>query len=169
MDKIDIPGSNLPFFNPGAYTGARAEAKRSTGPKPLKKTPFSRLLEGKGVGAAEETGALPDYPPSEEVLQELLDDVHSAGDALKQRPLGEEIKQYKQAVRHFLHYVVENGYGIKMENYLFNHEKRRKVQIEVVDQKLEQLASGILSGQLGQVELLARLDEITGLLVDLMQ
>jgi uncharacterized protein YaaR (DUF327 family) len=95
--------------------------------------------------------------------------VHSAGDALKQRPLAEEIKQYKQAVRHFLRYVVENGYGIKTENYLFNHEKRRKVQIEVVDQKLEQLASGILSGQLGQVELLARLDEITGLLVDLMQ
>jgi uncharacterized protein YaaR (DUF327 family) len=172
MDKLEIPGGSLPFLNPAAYTTARTEAQKNRDKgavKNARKTPFSRLLEETGVREAEEAGALPDYPPSEEVLQELLDDVHSAGDALKQRPLAEEIKQYKRAVRHFLHYVVENGYGIKTENYLFNHEKRRKVQIEVVDQKLEQLASGILSGQLGQVELLARLDEITGLLVDLMQ
>jgi uncharacterized protein YaaR (DUF327 family) len=49
--------------------------------------------------------------------------------------------------------------------------KKRKVYhlIQVVDQKLETLASGILSGQLRQLEILARLDEITGLLVDLMQ
>ncbi|GHV74904.1 hypothetical protein AGMMS49940_22060 [Spirochaetia bacterium] len=172
MDKVDIPSGNLPFFNPAAYTTARAEAQkpRDKGAvKALKKTPFSRLLEAHDAGAAEEAAALPDYPPSEEILQGLLDDVHSAGDALKQRPLADEIRQYKRAVRHFLHYVVENGYTVKTESYLFNHEKRRKVQIEVVDQKLEQLASGILSGQLGQVELLARLDEITGLLVDLMQ
>ncbi|WP_010257755.1 YaaR family protein [Treponema primitia] len=171
MDKIDIPGS-APIFNPAAYTVARGEAQKPKDKgsvKALKKTPFSRLLEEKGVREGEEVGALPDYPPSEEVLQELLDDVHSAGDALRLRPLAEEIKQYKQAVRHFLHYVVENGYTVKTENYLFNHEKRRKVQIEVVDQKLEELASGILSGQLGQVQLLARLDEITGLLVDLLQ
>jgi uncharacterized protein YaaR (DUF327 family) len=168
MDKID-PGSGLPFFNPAAYTNARMETRDKGAVKALKKTPFSRLLETRNAEAMAEAGALPDYPPSEETLRELLDDVHSAGDALKQRPLAEEIKQYKRAVRHFLHYVVENGYGIKTENYLFKHEKRRKVQIEVVDQKLEQLASGILSGQLGQVELLARLDEITGLLVDLMQ
>jgi uncharacterized protein YaaR (DUF327 family) len=168
MDKVDIPGGGLPFFNPIAYTAARTEGQklRDKGAvKALKKTPFSRLLEAQsaemGTGATEEAGATD--------LQELLDDVHSAGDALKQRPLAEEITRYKRAVRHFLHYVVENGYAIKTENYLFNHEKRRKVQIEVVDQKLESLASGILSGQLGQVELLARLDEITGLLVDLMQ
>jgi uncharacterized protein YaaR (DUF327 family) len=180
MDKIETPGGGTPFFNPAVYTAARpllptqlpsgAQKTKDKGAvKTLKKTPFSRILEEKGLGEAEEAGALPDYPPSETALQELLDDVHSAGDALRKRPLAEEIRQYKRAVRHFLHYVVENGYAVKTENYLFNHEKRRKVQIEVVDQKLEQLASGILSGQLGQVELLARLDEITGLLVDLLQ
>jgi uncharacterized protein YaaR (DUF327 family) len=168
MDKIDIPGG-APIFNPAAYTVARGEAQKSKDKGSVKKTPFSRLLEEKGAREGGLSEVLPDYPPSEEILQELLDDVHSAGDALKQRPLAEEIKQYKRAVRHFLHYVVENGYSVKTENYLFNHEKRRKVQIEVVDQKLERLASDILSGQLKQVELLARLDEITGLLVDLLQ
>ncbi|GHV26667.1 hypothetical protein AGMMS4952_07160 [Spirochaetia bacterium] len=168
MDKVDIPGGSLPFFNPAAYTTARAEVRDKGAVKPPKKTPFSRLLETRSTAAAE-AEALSSYPPSEEALQKLLDDVHSAGDTLKQRPLAEEIKQYKQAVRQFLHYLMENGYTVKTESYLFNHEKRRKVQIEVVDQKLEQLAAGLFSGQIGQVELLARLDEITGLLVDLMQ
>jgi uncharacterized protein YaaR (DUF327 family) len=183
MDKVDIPGGGLPFFNPAAYTaGLKSRDKGAV--KALKKSPFSRLLEEKNAGAAEEAGVLSSYPPSEAALQELLDDVHSAGDALKQRPLMEEIKQYKQAVRQFLHYVVENGYALEphegIPNYLkpgfkgqrgSPESKKRKGYhlIQVVDQKLDQLASGILSGQLGQLELLARLDEITGLLVDLMQ
>ena len=166
MDKIDIPGGGP--FSPASYT-ARTETQKSGGKRGVKKNAFSRLLEGQEVREAEETFALGDSPPSEEALQELLDDVHSAGDALRLRPLAGEITRYKQAVRHFLRYVVTNNYSVKTESYLFNHEKRRKVQIGVVDQKLEQLAAGILSGQLGQIEILARLDEITGLLVDLLQ
>ena len=168
MDKIEIPGGGAPLVGSASYA-ARTEAQKSRGKGGLKKNAFSRLLEGQEVRDAAETSALDDCPPSEEALQELLDDVHSAGDALRLRPLAEEIRRYKQAVRQFLHYVVANGYSVKTESYLFNHEKRRKVQIEVVDRKLEQLAAGILSGQLGQVDILARLDEITGLLVDLLQ
>ena len=164
MDKLEIPGGGTPGSAPYA---ARMEARKPGGKGAVKKNAFSRLLEE--VGEAEGPPPLEDRPPSEEALQELLDDVHSAGDALRLRPLAEEIRRYKQAVRQFLHYVVANGYSVKTESYLFNHEKRRKVQIEVVDRKLEQLAAGILSGQLGQVDILARLDEITGLLVDLLQ
>jgi uncharacterized protein YaaR (DUF327 family) len=168
VDKLEIPGGGAPVFGSVPYA-ARTETRKPGGKGAVKKNAFSRLLERQEVQEAEETSALGDYPLSEEALQELLDDVHSAGDALRLRPLAEEIRQYKQAVRQFLHYVVANGYSVKTESYLFNHEKRRKVQIEVVDRKLEQLAAGILSGQLGQVDILARLDEITGLLVDLLQ
>jgi uncharacterized protein YaaR (DUF327 family) len=162
MDRIDIPGGEV--FNPALYTPRTETRKTKRGAK----SAFSRLLEGQEAREAEETPGLSDIP-TEEALEELLDDVHSSGDALRMRPLAEEIRRYKQAVRRFLHYVVARGFSVKTENYLFNHEKRRKVQIEVVDQKLEQLASGILSGQIGQVDILARLDEITGLLVDLLQ
>jgi uncharacterized protein YaaR (DUF327 family) len=168
VDKIDIPGGNAPAFNPASYA-VRTEAQKPKDKGGVKKNTFSRLLERQDARETGEAFALPEYPPSEETLQELLDDVHSAGDALRLRPLGEEIKRYKQAVRHFLHYVVANNYSVKTESYLLNHEKRCKVQIEVVDRKLEQLAAGILSGQLGQIDILARLDEITGLLVDLLQ
>jgi uncharacterized protein YaaR (DUF327 family) len=39
----------------------------------------------------------------------------------------------------------------------------------VVDRKLEEMAARLLSDQLSQLELLARLEEINGLLVDLLQ
>jgi uncharacterized protein YaaR (DUF327 family) len=163
MDRIDIPGGEV--FNPALHT-PRAETKK---PRKGVKSAFSRMLARQEVREAEEALALSGHPPSEEALQELLDDVHSAGDALRLRPLMEEIRRYKQAVRQFLHYVVTNGFSVKAEVYRFRADERRKVQIEVVDQKLEHLASGILSGQLGQIDILARLDEITGLLVDLLQ
>jgi uncharacterized protein YaaR (DUF327 family) len=166
VDRIDLPGGGAPFFANPSYA-ARTETKKPGSKGGVKKNVFSRLLGE--VREAEEASALEDVSPSEEALQELLDDVHSAGDALRLRPLGEEIRRYKQAVRQFLRYVVANSYAVKTEGYLFNHEKRCKVQIEVVDRKLEELAAGILSGQLGQVDILARLDEITGLLVDLLQ
>jgi uncharacterized protein YaaR (DUF327 family) len=40
--------------------------------------------------------------------------------------------------------------------------------IQVVDRKLEQLAAGILAGQTSQLKLLARINEIAGLLIDLL-
>jgi uncharacterized protein YaaR (DUF327 family) len=64
---------------------------------------------------------------------------------------------------------VENSYTIKEETYLFNHKKIGRVQVQVIDRKLEQLAAEIMAGQTTQLELLARVDEITGMLVNLLQ
>jgi uncharacterized protein YaaR (DUF327 family) len=47
--------------------------------------------------------------------------------------------------------------------------KRKKfTQVEIIDQKLEQLAAGILSNQKDQLGLLGKIEEINGLLVDLL-
>jgi uncharacterized protein YaaR (DUF327 family) len=184
VDKIDSPGNTIPFFNPGAYGAVRTgvqKTKDKAAVRNVKKAPFSQMLETQDAEGLE---ALPDASPSEDILRNLLDDVHSAGDALKQRPLAEEIKQYKKAVRHFLHYVVENGYTLEEHTGIPKflrpgfrgtrstsdaQERKKYTLIQVVDQRLDQLATAVLSGQTTQVELLARLDEITGLLVDLMQ
>jgi uncharacterized protein YaaR (DUF327 family) len=121
-------------------------------------------------------GPLRDIEPSEEALQELLDNVRGAGDDLKNRPFPQEILKYRQAARDFLHYVLENGYkleefqGIK-KKVAFRGETEWKAtvyhQIRVVDQKLDQLAADILSRHITQLDLKAKIDHITGLLVDL--
>jgi uncharacterized protein YaaR (DUF327 family) len=171
MAKVDFPEGTAPFLNPAAYTALKAETKRTkdkTSIRDIKRPRFSSVL--KDAEQIEEAGVLPDYPASEEALRELLDDVHSSGDELKRRPFPEEIKRYKRSVRNFLHYVVENGYTIEERTSGINLLKRKKFTlVQVVDRKLESLAASVLANQVTQIELLARIDEIAGLLVNLLQ
>jgi uncharacterized protein YaaR (DUF327 family) len=191
MAKVDTAGDPFSLLNSlssliSAQGQRQREAKKS-GDKasPVRggtKTSFTRMLEG--IEDQAETAEARELPLSEDAVQELLDDVHAAGDNLKNRPFPEEIMAYKRAVRNFLHHVVEYGYGVEQQEGIPNYQKpgykgnfedpdfkKRKLhtRILVVDRKLEQLAAGILSGQTTQLELLASIEEITGILIDLLQ
>jgi uncharacterized protein YaaR (DUF327 family) len=186
MDKVDFSNNPAAFLNSSIYSGVKPEAKKAgkkTGPRESKGVNFSDVLERSAVDSPESLGPLSELTPSEEAVQELLDAVRGAGDDLKQRPLPDEILRYKKAVRNFLHYVVHNGYAVEEHEGIPNAQKpgykgslwepaAKKTKgyhtIQVVDRKLEQLAAGILAGQVSQLELLSKLEEITGLLVDLL-
>jgi uncharacterized protein YaaR (DUF327 family) len=168
MAKIDF-SNVLPFFNP-ALAGADTKTKKTRTKAPTAKAAFQSLLEE--ARESEEVGEVPRLPASDEAVQKLLDAVHDAGDALKNHPLPQEILRYKQAVRGFIHYVVGNGYDAERQIH-GSKRSRRGERVDtiarVVDNKLEQLAVGILAGQTAQIAILNRLEEITGLLVDMMQ
>jgi uncharacterized protein YaaR (DUF327 family) len=172
MAKIDFPDTISSFFNPIAYTGIKAETKKTKGKvvRENQKSRFSSILEHITGNTTATVAALEEFPVSEETIKALLDEVHSTGDDLKTRPLPLEIMRYKQAVKNFLHYVVKNSYSIDKQVSGANLLKRKSfTRIQVVDRKLEQLAAGILAGQTTQLEILARIEEITGLLIDLLQ
>jgi len=168
MAKVDFPEGSSPFFNPLVHAGVKRDEKKV---KDSRKTPFSKLLDGAAAEAERESApaeGLEHLEPSEEALRALLDDVHQVGEELQAKPFPDNIRRYKTAVRAFLHYIVENGYTAEERVSGTNILKRKKFTlIQVVDRKLEQLAAGILAGQKSRLEILARLDEINGLLVDL--
>jgi uncharacterized protein YaaR (DUF327 family) len=165
MAKIDFPEVHPAFFNPALYTGIKAETKKTKDRPSVPKTSFSQVLDQSREAELEPLKVL---PVSEETVQKLLDAVHSAGDDLKKLPFPEEILRYKNAVRDFLHYVVENSFDTEKQFVGVSLLKRKeKTLVQVVDRKLEQLAAGILAGQTSQLELLARLEEIKGILVDI--
>ncbi|MDR3275680.1 MAG: YaaR family protein [Treponema sp.] len=170
MAKVDFPQDASSYLNPGTYANFKSDAKKTRDRGALRGvrgSRFAETLEQAGEAAEAVFGAA--GPVSEEELRGLLDAVHSSGDDLKQRPFPEEILRYKQAVRNFINQVVRQAYNLKEETYLLNRKKYIKIQIQVVDSKLDQLAAAILSGQLSQLELLARVDEINGILVNLME
>jgi len=138
-------------------------------PGALKKAPaFGRLLET--AQKAEEGPALADVPFSEAAAAELLDSVHVSGDALKKDASLENIKAYKKAVRDFIHYVVESVYETREQSSGRNILKRKKfTTITVIDEKLERFAAEIMSAQRDKLDILGRLEEIRGLLVDLLR
>ncbi len=167
MAKIDFPDGTSPFLNPALQSKLLQEEKKTT--KKGRVAAFSSIL-GATESEAEGVAEITELPFTEDSLRRLLDSVHTAGDELKTRPFPAEIVKYKQAVRDFLHFIVKNGYTTQERTSGFNILKRKKYTlVQVIDHKLERLAADILSGQNAQIDILARVDEINGLLVDLMQ
>ena len=182
MAKVESADTSL-YMNPSAYTQVKEE-KKSRGVRRGERTDFSRIFDDLRGKTADELGPLADLPVSDETVNMLMDEVRSTGDILKSRPLPEEIMRYKQAVRSFVNYVVKNNYSVGREEGLPNFLKpgfsgrrgtpeamkgKEYTKIQLIDRKLEDLAAMLLSSQIRQMELVSRLEEIRGLLVDLLQ
>jgi len=162
MDKIDFTTASL--LSPTLKRNSKQEAKK-TGEKGGPRTFFSDILES--FAPQGELGPLKEFAPSDEAFTALMDAVHSAGNELRDRPFQKEILAYKKAVRNFVNYVVENAFEMEKTQTRRSGKQKIHSQIRVIDSKLEELAAAILSGQTGQLEMVSRLDEIKGLLVDL--
>jgi uncharacterized protein YaaR (DUF327 family) len=176
---------DAPLYNTAAYGEAAAEAKKHSQPgKALRNektaAPKKGLFESFFKSNVEKTT---EFPFSEESTALLLDAVHNAGDTLLKHPLPGEIKQYKNAVRNFINYVVENSYDKELvegvPNWTLPEGKAKDpakatsrklfVKIQIVNEKLEALALGVLKGQHEKLALLGRIEEINGLIVDLLE
>ena len=179
MAKVDSTDTSF-YMNPAAYSQVKDE-KKTKGIRHDKT--FSRIFDDLRGKTADEIGPLRNLPVSEDSINLLMDDVRSSGDILKSRPFPEEIMRYKQAVRNFINYVVQNSYSLEHEDGIPNFLKpgfkgrrgtpeamksKQYTKIQVIDKKLEDLAAMLLSSQSRQIELVSRLEEIRGLLIDLL-
>ncbi|MDR2021018.1 MAG: YaaR family protein [Treponema sp.] len=184
MAKVDLPADSQGLFSDTAsYIHPTIRPKtekrrpgRASGPG---KADFTSILEHSRTPELE----TPETPPvSEETTAKLLEEVRNAGNLLGERPFPQEILAYKQAVKNFMRYVVDNSYQVEQQlgipQYLKpnfrgvrgSSDSQRRVlhpMIRVVDRRLEELAAALMKGQLSQLEILSRLEEIKGLLVDL--
>lgn len=146
---------------PKAKEGAKAGKGRGT---------FRRMLDkaAREEEGLAEAGATEAADESAE-LGELLDGVHETGDELKRNPTMDAVLRYKESVRAFVRRIVERCFSVR-ESVSGGSVLKRKnyTQIAVIDGELERLAAEIISGQRDKLEILRRVDEINGLLVDLM-
>lgn len=162
MERITPSGS--PDLSRSKRRRERVEKK--------KKSPgvFLEALEKAGTAGGPH-GIDGEHSLSEDLsLEEMLDEIHESGDRLKDSPSLANVMDYKQAVRNFMHHVVTAGLAAETrEGARFNPLKKQKrfTIIKIIDEKLERLAAGILQNQRSRLDLLSSIDEINGLLVDL--
>ncbi|MDA3939114.1 MAG: YaaR family protein [Spirochaetia bacterium] len=105
-------------------------------------------------------------------LEDLLDSIHEAGDALKDIPTLHNVKNYKGAVSKFLKYIVKNSLETKTDaGANLNPLKKQKKYtiIRVIDENLERLAAGVLQNQSDKLYILEKIEEINGLIVNLLK
>lgn len=112
------------------------------------------------------------YVSQEEAMVILQDAVRSTGDALKERRTLENILLYKQAVKNFIGYVTREAYTVttKIAVGRDKHDmltRKTFTHVIIINEKLDRFAAELLSDQRGQLSILERLEEIYGLLIDL--
>lgn len=155
----------------GFFSYRREVQNDSKAGKRLRKTGkrrsfFSELGEVTESSEVESIDRTPEESDAE--AAELLDSVFEAGDNLKRHTDPESLRAYKDAVRQFLSVVVKRGIAVEQQQSGADVLKRKRYAlIRIIDDKLERLAAAMISNQRNQIELLAKIDEINGLIVDL--
>lgn len=145
---------------------AKSEKKKTAGKK-TGRVSFASSVDRAIREEAAAAAAPPDVMGGEG-LEALLDEIHTLGERLAESPTFERVAAYKQAVKGFLSFVVRNSFSVEEHESRANIlNRKRYTLITVIDTKLDQLAAGVLLNQRNQLELLGRVNEIQGLLVDL--
>jgi len=103
-----------------------------------------------------------------ERLGALIGDITSLGKKIAEyRDIG-GLKQYRALVRDFINEVVTNSHEFSRENFLDRRGRHRVYGIvRLVNSELDALAQDLLTNEKSHIEILARVDEIHGLLLDM--
>ena len=100
--------------------------------------------------------------------EKLFDAVHEAGERLLHQRTYSAAQAYREAVQRFLRkvlpeansvQVLESGYGIL--------SRKRYYLLTTINQSVNRLVDGLLQTQRTQMDILRRLEEIQGMLIDL--
>ena len=102
-------------------------------------------------------------------LTGLMQQIDEQGARLGKRVEISEFEKYRTLVRSFLEEIVSNSYSYSRENSLESRGRHRFfATVKTVNEKLDSMAKELLSGQSSNLTLLAQVDEIRGMLVDVM-
>ncbi len=157
MDRID--NSLKGKLRPGSFS---SKGKRKTAPSRISGSEQSRT----GLFNVEETEAVPITNDTE--LQEVVNSIHRLGDRLLKYPHPDTVAHYRQAVRNFINHVTGNAYTTR--EYISRRDilnQKKYVLIQTIDEKLDTLSRNVLGSQKNQLDLLSTIEEIQGLLVNL--
>jgi uncharacterized protein len=105
---------------------------------------------------------------SENHLQTLLNRLEQQGNRLSRSRSLQDLMDYKETIQNFLQEVVDNG--VKLEDHRGfqpNGREKRLTMIKQVNGHLLDLSEQVLNQQAPSVDLLKKMGEIKGLLVNL--
>ena len=108
----------------------------------------------------------------EEAAVFLKDAADIAADRLKESQLPEVFADYKKKVSQFLKFVVKNNFDVVKKNRIRTARTLKKpnphTQVQFINEKLDEMAKWLLSSHKDTFKMLQKIEEIQGLIVDLM-
>lgn len=102
-------------------------------------------------------------------MNELIGKIDEQAEKLTKRADIKEFQKYRQLIKEFLDEVVSNGYAFSKDNAFGARGRHRfYATVKTIDTKLDEMAKEVLGGQADSIELLHRIDDIRGLILDIM-
>ena len=171
MAQIDPLHSTFHF--PAANVSGLNKKNEKTENTKAKKSVFSSIMDQKKAETDMLSSGLPVEIASmdfEEAFVYLKDQADIASDVLKADFSLEAFSAYRKSIGNLMKFIVHSNYEVEVNkrrrpNRRFKTEKFYLIQ--VIDEKLDRLASDIISTHLESLEMLSRIDEINGILIDL--
>ena len=101
-------------------------------------------------------------------LTDLMNNIDTQGKLLAEHMDITELKRYRALVKDFMNEVVNRSHKFSRENFLDRRGRHRVYgMIKLVDEKMDELASALVADEKDHIDILNRVDEIRGLLLDI--
>lgn len=177
IESVNIQNTQSLYFAAAQSASQQAakQAKKSQKSPFLSRLSFSETLQKSKEEAQLSAEGLPIEIAGmdiESAIVYLKDEADMASDKLKESQIPENIENYRKKIGQFLKFVERNNFEvIEIRRFGRNRRTGQRAtpfhQIQVINQKLNNLASDMLFNHSKNLNLLARLEEINGLIVDL--
>ena len=104
-----------------------------------------------------------------ERLNLMLEDIVQQGKKIAKRTDISEMRQYRQLIKDFLNEVVNRSHQFSRENFLDRRGRHRVYGIvKLIDKNLDELAEELIKDEKDNIAILNKIDEIRGLLLDIL-
>lgn len=150
---------------------ATTTSKKKTEAKKTEKSKFKKKITS-ALSSSSEIDETREYEEfDEEEIESLLNNIKDAGNILSDYPSMKNITNYKQHIKEFLNIVVKNSFELEKKQGAYNvmqQSRKEYTIINIIDKKLAELAEEIRKGEQSNIRILASVNEINGLIIDLL-
>lgn len=102
-------------------------------------------------------------------LNSLIEEIEEQGTKLGKKADIKEFEIYRKLIRKFIEDVVSNGYEFSKESaFGIRGRHRFYATVRTIDKKLDALAKEVLSDQKNNLSIISKIDDIRGLILDLL-
>jgi uncharacterized protein YaaR (DUF327 family) len=102
-------------------------------------------------------------------LNFMLDEISAQGKKLGKHIDVRDMKHYRELIREFMNEIVSRSHKFTRENFLDRKGRHRVyTMIKLVNKELDELALELIKDEKDHILILNKIDEIRGLLIDIM-
>lgn len=101
-------------------------------------------------------------------LNTMMQEINAQGEKLSKHMDIKDMKKYRELIKDFVNEVVTHSHKFSRENFLDKRGRHRVYGIvKLVDKNVDDLAQELLKEEKNHLNILGKIDEIRGLLLDL--